>query len=199
MNKLCFVKKDPSLPASNDNWIVMQYGEYCNFLNTPEGKLREPYFTELNACDYDDYIYYIECDTPQIAKDVRSDKDASDYQEKNREESGYETLSYHAELTDDPDITGEEVIKDESCNVEAEALTKVIHEIVAKEVNRLPSGDRDLIQGLSRSVDRLSVAAYSRQSKLPYYLAVYKRDKLYAKLRNRLINKHGIYGGAEND
>ena len=40
MRKVFYVKMDPTMPESNDNWIEMNSFEFEQFIHTPEGHER---------------------------------------------------------------------------------------------------------------------------------------------------------------
>ena len=61
MRKVFYVKKNPTMPMSNDNWIEMNSFEFEQFIHTPEGHERRYNFGRLDACSEDDAIIYIEC------------------------------------------------------------------------------------------------------------------------------------------
>ena len=147
------------LPLSGG--IMMSHAEYCRFIETPEGKSREPNFAQLDACDMDDDIYIFEC-SPEQARDIRAYKDACDYLDETEEEMGYTTFSYDAVETDDEEIYGEDLLEDESVNVEAEAVAFLISENLHTCCDQLPKREQDLLTCLPSSARSLNICCTTR-------------------------------------
>ena len=61
MKKIYLVKKDPSLPVSEENWILMDGCGFKAFLKTDEGQKRGRGMGRLDALDSGDACIFIEC------------------------------------------------------------------------------------------------------------------------------------------
>lgn len=72
MKKTYLVKKDPNLPGSDDNWIIMNGYEFAMFMQTEEGKNRKNNFGRLDAASENDSAIIIECGQ-SIAKELQRD------------------------------------------------------------------------------------------------------------------------------
>ena len=54
------VKKNPNMPESEDNWIMMNGYEFARFMETEEGQRRKKNFAQIDACGEEDVIYVVE-------------------------------------------------------------------------------------------------------------------------------------------
>lgn len=144
MKKLYLVKKDPAQPATCDNWIVMNAYEFAMFMKTPEGQSRKSNFGPLDACSYDDYQIIGECGK-ECAKKWRSEKDRHDYLKCLEKQSEITTFSYNAIEVNDEELTGEELLVDEDCDVEEMVLKRLKYEELYKAIEQLDQNDRLLI------------------------------------------------------
>lgn len=144
MKKLYLVKKDPAQPATCDNWIVMNAYEFAMFMKTPEGQSRKSNFGPLDACSYDDYQIIGECGK-ECAKKWRSEKDRHDYLKCLEKQSEITTFSYNAIEVNDEELTGEELLADEDCDVEEIVLKRLQYEELYKAIEQLGQNDRLLI------------------------------------------------------
>lgn len=191
MKKIYFAKKNPDLPNSEDNWIMMSHAEYCRFIETPEGKSREPNFAQLDACDMDDDIYIFEC-SPEQARDIRAYKDACDYLDETEEEMGYTTFSYDAVEADDEEIYGEDLLEDESVNVEAEAVAFLISENLHTCCDQLPKREQDLLTCLYFAKPHMSVSNLSKLVSMPERVVFFRRRRTLDNLQFLLSVQYGI-------
>ena len=57
MKKIYMVKKNPNMPESEDNWIMMNGYEFARFMETEEGQRRKKNFAQIDACGEEDVIY----------------------------------------------------------------------------------------------------------------------------------------------
>lgn len=186
------VKKDPNLPGADDNWICMNYAEYCRFLETPEGQKRVKNFAQLDACEEGDDTYTIECDIEK-AKEIRSEKDAKDYRDEVKAESGYTTISYHVDHSEGNDITEEDLLRDELFNTEKLAIKHMTAETVREVLSRHSPADRHLLRKLVQADRPWTVRIYAKITHSTVRIVAYRRDKLFKLLRVQL-KRCGIRG-----
>ena len=100
MRKVFYVKKNPTMPMSNDNWIEMNSFEFEQFIHTPEGRERRYNFGRLDACSEDDAIIYIECGAEK-AKEWESEINRRKYIQKVKKACDVTVCSYSALISDD--------------------------------------------------------------------------------------------------
>lgn len=144
MKRTFLIKKDPT-NEGKDNWIVMTFNQYSEWLNTPEGQSRDITFGILNGTCEGDTDYYIECDE-MTAKRWKKDQNHSDYLRKIMAESGIEIISCSVGPTvNDEELTGEELLEDTSCNVEEEALLNIQKEELRNAIAQLVPCERAVI------------------------------------------------------
>ena len=162
MKKVYLVKKNPEMPAGKDNWIVMNSYEYNKFLETPEGKKRDKGVGQLNGCDTEDVIIFAECGEEK-AKEWRKDVNRDQYLRILKQEAGYTVFSYNA-ITGDQgeDLTGEDLIRDESESVEETVVVQILKEELRVAILSLTESDRDLIEKLFLREHPLTETEYAK-------------------------------------
>ena len=135
MRKIYLVKKNPEQPADGNNWIVMNSFEFMNFVKTPDGQKRKASIGQLDACSVDDMIIIAECGA-ETAKQWRSEKDRHDYLASIEKQSGMTVFSYNTQTTTEDEMSGEELLADNQCDVVEEVLHRFqkahIHDTLAR-------------------------------------------------------------------
>lgn len=145
MKNIYLVKKNPEMEISNENWIVMNAYEFAMFLKTPDGERRKDNFGKLpNNCRDAEYTIYAECGI-QTAKEWKSEQNNYDYLNRKQKESGIITVSYQALTTEDEDCSGDDVLADESENVELYVLRKMTLEELRKAISKLSEYEKELV------------------------------------------------------
>lgn len=144
MKKIYMVKKNPNMPESEDNWIMMNGYEFARFMETEEGQRRKKNFAQIDACGEEDDIYVVECGEER-AKEWRSEKDAHDYLKECEIESGIETVSFNAFDSDGEEINLEELIADPDADVLRNVLKNNEIERLHKALEQLDPDEYDLI------------------------------------------------------
>lgn len=147
MRKIYLVKKDPAKDGQ-DNWITMNGYEFAMFMKTLEGQARKDGFGQIDACGSDDNIIVMECGA-EIARKWRAEKDRHDYLVEKEIASGITTFSYSSIYSEDEDVTGEDMLRDENCNVEEIAVLNLQIEELQSAINMLQEQERNVIQHCS--------------------------------------------------
>ena len=127
MRKVFYVKKDPTMPESNDNWIEMNSFEFEQFIHTPEGRERRYNFGRLDACSEDDAIIYIECGVEK-AKEWKADKNRREYIQKVQKSCGVTVCSYSSLISNEYPLdtySGEQYLEDTDFNLEEMVMKKL--------------------------------------------------------------------------
>lgn len=147
MRKIYLVKKNPEQPADGNNWIVMNSFEFMNFVKTPEGQKRKACFGQLDACSVDDVIIIAECGA-ETAKQWRSEKDRHDYLASIEKQSGMTVFSYNTQTATENEMSGEELLADNQCDVVEEVLRRFQKAHIQETLATLLPEERDLIESL---------------------------------------------------
>lgn len=155
MKKIYLVKKNPALPAGEDNWIIMNASEFAVFISTPEGEARRRNFGRLNACDVDDEIIYAECGI-DVAKEWKSVQNRSEYIENRNKQTNFKVVSYNAYCIENESITGEELLEDSNCNVEDEVIRKTQIDLLYISVGLLEEIEQEAVKMMFLSEDKLT-------------------------------------------
>lgn len=183
MSKKYFRKKNPNCSTSEVEWIEMTGQEFFCFVHSPECQGR--FFMDL-----EDYV--LECTKEELAE-YRAEKDHTEYLRE--QEEGWSTVSlYTMELEDD--CSGEEVIADESQDVESEALLHLNCEELHRALTSLDaedyafmrafypiSGQRATEREMAAKLGLSQVAVHKRKKKIENFLNSWLSNP--KKVRNR--------------
>lgn len=135
MYKRYFRKKDPTCKPENIQWIEMTGSEFYHFVNSPEGKGR--YFIDMG-----DVV--LEANEVE-ARNFKIEQNHSYYIQ--AQEDGRYTLSLYA-AEDENRCTGEEIVADETQDVEAEVILRMECRALQMALYQLDKQSRLLIQAL---------------------------------------------------
>ncbi len=187
MKTTYLVKKNVNLPGTEANWIVMNTEEFLAFKQTDEGKERAKYLFQLSKCSEDDADIYAEVDRETFTK-WRVDDNHRDYLVKVNKEMGYKVMSYHeAELElDDPN--GEDVLVDESCNVEEEVLKKIEIDKLYDAMQKLSESDQELIRVFFFSEKQMTFREYAAITKIPSQTINFRTLRACKRLKKLMEN-----------
>lgn len=162
MKIVYLVKKNPEMPAKEDNWIVMDSHGFGLFKNTEEGIRRRKDFCRLSGFPSDDVII-AECDN-ETAKQWRAETKRSNYLRQMERERGYIVFSYHGIQSESGEaISGEDILEDEAVNVEESAIAHVMQEKVRNALTYLSEEDKDLIEKLFLSECPMTEREYAER------------------------------------
>ena len=186
MKTIYIFKRDPDLPATEDNWIVMSKEEYIQYCKSPEGKARRIVFAQLDACGLDDVIIKIECDG-EAASDCRKYKDHHDYLQEQRKKSGYSVDSLYENIPEtDEDCFGEEAIVEPFYNMENDVLDTLEIQELYHALECLSPEELMLIIELYLSPDRKTEAECGRLLGISRKKLRYTKERALQKLRKKL-------------
>ena len=193
MKKIYLVKKDINKPAGDGNWITMSPYEFAQFMKTTEGYKRRKYFAQIDACNYDDKIIVMECDQIVLAKKIRAEKDAHDYLMGIANEIGYTVFSYNEQTGSEDDMSGEELLKDDSIETEDEIITRIYNSnIVNIGLNHLTTNEREFIESLFLIDKPLNVQECSIKYGISEDLVYQRKHRILLKLK-KILKKCQIY------
>lgn len=185
MKRLFLVKKDPEKPAAEDNWIVMEIIDFLRFIESPEGQRRKTEFGRIPGYDKNDVVYYVECGQ-ETAKAWKKEDDHQRFFNHGLG-SQYKVLSYFNVETDDE--TGvssdlEELITDETVNVEETAIVRVLVERLGLALNKLKADERDLIEKMYMGERPMSERTFAELMGITRSTAHYRKKRVLKKLKN---------------
>ena len=188
MKKIYMVKKNPNMPESEDNWIMMNGYEFARFMETEEGKSRRKNFAQIDACGEEDDIYVVECGEER-AKEWRSEKDAHDYLKECEAESGIETVSFDVVEVDGEELSLEEVVADPESDVVEEAFKHMSLEQLSAALDTLSDDEYYLIFSLYLRDEPYSEYELSRVSGIPRTTISYRKKQILEKLVGEMLKK----------
>ncbi len=183
MKKIYMVKKNPNMPESEDNWIIMNGYEFARFMETEDGQSRKKNFAQLDACGDEDDIIIAECGEKR-AKEWRAEKDAHDYLRECEIESGIETVSFYSTDVDGEEINLEDVVGDPDVDVVADVIKKVTHEALVVALQKLSESEYDLIYHLYLSEHRMTESEYGEIHDLTQQAIHYRKMQVLQTLKN---------------
>ena len=163
MRKVFYVKKNPAMPMSNDNWIEMNSFEFEQFIHTPEGHERRYNFGRLDACSEDDAIIYIECGVEK-AKEWESEIIRRKYIQKVKKACDVTVCSYSSLISDDypfKTYSGEQYLEDTDYDLEEIVMKNLDLERLHDALKTLSQEQMDLICALYLRDEPMSVSQYA--------------------------------------
>ena len=135
MQKRYFRMSDPKCKPEEIEWIEMTGREFYSFVHSPEGKDR-------HFIDMDDVV--LEGSSSEARKQ-QAEKDHRDYLKE--QEAGWSTLSIYS-LEGEHGCSGEEVVVDETQNVETEAMKRIERKALAMALSMLEKDSYHLIHAM---------------------------------------------------
>ena len=176
-----FVWKDANCNGVNPEWIEMDGRTFYEFTKHPDNQNR--YFVRLGneVCEEADIIF------------IEANKNK--YDEWNREESAryrkdkvkmehpYKIVSLDDKASELHELTFNEVIADDSVNVEQEVVSKIYCEYVRKIVMDLPLEERHIIEIMFYGPETLSERATANILGINYVALHYKKMKIFEKIK----------------
>lgn len=186
MKNIYLVKKNPEMEISNDNWIVMNAYEFAMFLKTPDGERRKDNFGKLPCnCFDDDYTIFAECGT-HTAKAWKKEQNNYDYLLKQQKDSGIQTVSYQSILVGDDEKTGEDLIADESEDVELYVLRKMTLEKLYRAISMLSDYEKELVVCLFLADKPMTAKGFADSKGTDPRNIINHRNKVLSKLKKLL-------------
>jgi len=190
MRKVFYVKKDPTMPESNDSWIEMNSFEFEQFIHTPEGHERRYNFGRLDACSEDDAIIYIECGA-ETAKKWKTESNRREYVQNLRKSCGVTICSYSSMASEDSPFetySGEQYLEDTNYNLEEIVMRNLDIERMHLALSQLADEERKLIESLFLSDNTLTVEQYAANVGRDKSVISRKKDRILRKLKKIMDN-----------
>ncbi len=180
------VKTDPNL-NDETNWIIMDGIAFYSFLKTKEGQRRKHMFALLKKCEKNDRHIIIEANK-KVVSDVNRERHRHEYLNEIKEDIGYTVVSYHAVHRSDEDFYGEELLIDEVCNVEDQALHAIEIEALYDAISTLDWEDQVYLQETYLSFSPITDKEYALKHKLSRKAFRLKKESIFQSLRIALRN-----------
>lgn len=136
-----FKKKDPRCMLEKIEWVEMTGEEFYRFANSPEGHQR-------HFIDMDDIVLEV---TEAEARQYKAEKNHHYYIQ--AQEAGWSTVSIYT-IEDEHGCSGEEVVRDDTQDVEAEVILRIEHNVLQTALYQLDEGSRLLIHALYLADER---------------------------------------------
>lgn len=191
MRTIYLVKKDPNRSAE-DNWIKMKGTAFYKFIKTPEGERRRRLFVTLPAFGKHDYAIVIEAE-PDIARAITSENNHRKDMNRVKKKKGYLITSYHAIQNTDDDFYGEELLIDDVCNVEKQALQNIEIDTLYNAISCLCWEDQKYIQDVYLSKNRISDQQYADRNGIERWQLMIKKAAILRDLRILLRNNCELF------
>lgn len=163
MTKKYLVKKNPDLPGSEDNWIIMSGYEFCRFIETEEGQRRKDRFERIEPVGEEDDLLIMECDH-ETGRELKKERNRADYLKKLEEELGIEFMSLNTPTgyaENEEEETFLDVLVDELADTEEMALHAIIEAELPAALAELEPMELDLILALYAGTETISAAGYA--------------------------------------
>ena len=185
MKKIFLIKKDITKNAQ-DNWIIMNSHDFYMFSKTEDGKLRTRNVVRMPDEEKTGPILYMEVDD-DTAKEWRSEFNHMAYRNRISTESQISTVSYHGIKTEDEELSGEDLISDSDCDVEAEALSTICISSLKKAFASLSDSERTLIEYLYLSDSPMTEREYAALLGISHQRVNKKKIAVLKKLKKIMI------------
>ena len=185
MTKKYLVKKNPDLPGSEDNWIIMTGYEFCRFIETEEGQRRKDCFERIDPAGEEDDILIMECDREK-GRELKKYRNRADYLRRVEEELGIEFMSLNTPTgyaENEEEETFLDVLVDDLIDTEEMALHAIIMAELPAALAELEPMELDLILALYTGPKAMSAAGYAAEHGLTRWSVSEMHKRALRKLR----------------
>ena len=181
---VCLVKKNPTMPPSHENWIMMSGEQFIDFLKTPEGNQRKAFFVRLPAEEEDETTIIIECDQA-TAKEWTKELNRHKYLKRVLVEDGYVCVSLFDHVSNDNEaLTWEETLDNpDQASVEDTTILNIERESLRKAISHLTQREYSIIYLLYLREPPLSIEDCARALGIARTTVYSFREKSIRKLR----------------
>lgn len=143
MKKVFLVRKDVTMPYGEGNWQIMNVAEFKKFRETDEAKGRK--FVRLFQQDYESDLIIKECE-PDEARQLKTAMQKVRRNQKYAEKNGIVEIPYSQVNVDEEMVDSEELIADETQDVESIVDKKLEKETLYIALSKLTKAEKDLIR-----------------------------------------------------
>ena len=184
MKKQCYVKRDVCETKDQDSHVQVCRGDFSVYIKAQMGDAKVNAFAKVGSSEGNDTMFVMECDVEK-ANEITREWDVSRKRRKANQDSGYQTISLSEYDDEDQSIRGDEMIPDESVNVEEEAIRNIMIEEMLKTIRSLPEEERDLIEALYLNGDHTE-KSYGAANGMSQQTVHYNKNRILKKLRTML-------------
>jgi len=143
MKKVFLVRKDVAMPYGEGNWQIMNVAEFNAFKATDEAKGRK--FTRMFQQDQDSDLIIKECE-PDEARQIKTALQKIRRNQKYAFQIGIVEIPYSQVNVYGKTVSSEELIADETQDVEKIIEKKLARETLYSAIARLSDKEKELIQ-----------------------------------------------------
>ena len=158
-----FRLKDPTCRPEKIEWIEMSGKEFYDFVNSPEGQGR-------HFIDMEDVVLET---TEEQACQYKAERNHHYYIQS--QEDGWNTLSIYT-IEDESGYSGEEVVRDETQDVEAEVILRMERRALRTALYQLDEDSRMLIHALYLADERKTEREIAQERGVSQ-VAIHKQKK----------------------
>lgn len=168
-----FRKKNPHCSTDQIEWIEMSGEEYYQFITDPGNKGR-------HFVDMGDVVLEV---AAAEARDYKMEMNHSYYIKS--WESGWSTVSLYA-IEEANGCSGEEVVMDESQDVETQVMRRLDSIAVRKALDQLDEASYQLIYALYLAKERKTVRQFSQENHIPVMTVENRKLRILKRLKKFL-------------
>ena len=177
MNTRYFRMKDPKCMAEKIEWIEMTGKEFYHFVKSPEGQNR-------HFIDMGDVVLEA---TEAQARQYKTEQNHRFYIL--AQEEGWNTSSIYT-IADRNGYSGEEIIEDDTQDVEAEVILRMERSALQMALRQLDEKSRVLIDSLYLADTRKTLRQLSQDSGIPVMTLQDRKKKILSFLKQELSKKN---------
>lgn len=185
MAKQFLIKRDPTRPCSEENWLLMNFLEFRQWRESEEGKSRKLFMGEIFKADMHDDIIYIECSEKEKKK-CKQKLNEIEYRRRTQREVGYQLVSYEAVEACGDSMGGEESLPDLETNVEDTVIRGLEVEGLREVIKHLSDEERDLLFWLFLCDAPMTMRKYAKQIGVSLGALSHRKEALFDKIRGLL-------------
>ena len=174
------VWKDPNCNGIKPDWIQLSQKAFHALVKSPKGKGR--FFERLASTEANgsDGRFVIETTERRFKEYLKEKRHVQYLRDSN---PGYTVFSYHGVEFEDEDVYGEDILRDESCDVEAECLDKLERAEVMTAVATLSEEEQEMVKFFWLSDGQGTERDYSALTGIPQKTVNDRKRRILEKLR----------------
>ncbi len=182
MSKKYFIWKDRNCNGVNPEWIELSGSEFYQFINRPENKMRRFQILD-NRIDKEADIIVLEVTESQFKK-WKSERNHETYLD--NFSKNYSTVSMSDSLTEEDDLTVEDIIPDLTADVEDKVIRKAEKQAVKQAFESLTNEEKQLIKKLYVKSKGKTESYIARANKIPQKTLNNRKLKIRKNLKKYL-------------
>lgn len=180
MAKKYYRWKNPNCKGINPEWIEMSGKEYYQFINRPENETRRFEVLGNRICKEADILVF------EVTEERYEEYSKEHRHERYLDESSkeYSSVSLQDNFSKNEDLKYEEVVSDESIDVENEAISAVNQKALIEKIDNLKSPEYETAKLLLHSYsNEVSEREICRQNEIPHTTFLSRKEKIFEKFK----------------